>query len=113
MMSANSASSGVHLTLFAFLIRLYVDSSLYIPRGIPPLRSSWRPIAYASLLFLFATVGFCLQTWLDHDAFVLNRTYPGGPLAYIAARASHPRNYAITAVYVEFISAPLPMLTLV
>ncbi|KAI0765160.1 hypothetical protein C8Q74DRAFT_1371012 [Fomes fomentarius] len=93
---------GVHLALFISLIRVYVDHSLYAPWRRPPfrVRSEWRPLAYATLLFVFATTGFCLQTWLDHEAFIAHRDYPGGPLLYIAAQAKSPRNISLTAVYV-------------
>ncbi|TFK89670.1 hypothetical protein K466DRAFT_597605 [Polyporus arcularius HHB13444] len=91
---------GVHFTLYTFLIRLYVDRSPYVVRSRRPQRPGWFPITYATVLFILATAGLCLQAWVNHDAFLGHRDFPGGPLAYMVEAAERPGNIAVTAVYV-------------
>ncbi|KAI0777792.1 hypothetical protein BD413DRAFT_441825, partial [Trametes elegans] len=57
-------------------------------------------IAYICVLFLLATTGLCLQTWISHDAFIAHRTYPGGPFAYLTTQAHRPINLAMTMLYI-------------
>ncbi|RPD65633.1 hypothetical protein L226DRAFT_236848 [Lentinus tigrinus ALCF2SS1-7] len=96
----STVTYGVHLTLFIFLIRLYIDRSPYVVRSRQPPKPSWFPIIYATLLFVLATAGICLQVWINHDAFLVHRGFPGGPLAYMVATVERPGNMAVTAVYV-------------
>ncbi|KAI0746909.1 hypothetical protein C8Q80DRAFT_1178274 [Daedaleopsis nitida] len=94
---------GVHLTLFIRVFRIYYSAS---QRPQSEARSrrrmrrpSLRPLLYFSLLLILATVGLCLQTWLDHSAFIENRDYAGGPLAYMVAHAGSSGCLGISAVY--------------
>lgn len=89
--------TGVHLTLFADLNRLYFGW-MGSRRQWRPSRRDWRLLAYVYGLFLLSTTGLCLQTWVSHDAFVVHGTFPGGPLAYLAQRTRHPIHVTITAV---------------
>ena len=57
-----------------------------------------RPLLYFSLLLILATIGLCLQSWLDHSAFIENHDYAGGPLAYMVAHTGSSGYLAISAV---------------
>ncbi|KAI0711299.1 hypothetical protein C8Q76DRAFT_735927 [Earliella scabrosa] len=91
---------GAHLTLFCSFLRRCIDHSSYVGRSKRLPSPKWPPMAYAVSLFILATTGFCLQTWLNHEAFIRHRNDPGGALTYIATHADRPGNRAVTAVYV-------------
>ncbi|KAH9918755.1 uncharacterized protein BXZ73DRAFT_21839, partial [Epithele typhae] len=61
---------------------------------------SWRLLAYAIPMFLLATAGLCLQTWLTHRAFIGNRGFSEGPVAFMISDAKYPGNLAVTSIYV-------------
>ena len=82
--------------LFVLLIRLYLFPIPF--RSDLRVRQHLGSLAYATFLFLLATVGFCLHTWLNHRAFVLHRNDPGGPFAYIMSTSKDAASLAITAM---------------
>ncbi|KAJ8488033.1 hypothetical protein ONZ51_g3825 [Trametes cubensis] len=87
---------GSHLTLFLSLIRTYFRSK----KSDILTRRDWRLLVYICTMFMLATTGLCLQTWINHDAFLVHRDFPGGPLVYLSQRASQPVNLAVTLTYV-------------
>lgn len=88
---------GFHLALFIFLIRLHCIQSPKATTG--GFSQNWTLLAYAVLVFLLATAGFCIQTLLNHRAFVLHRDFPyGGPLGYIMENSNDSLNLSLTTV---------------
>ena len=88
--------AGFHVAIFMFLIRLHC---LRPPRkALRRTRQNWSLITYAIPLFSLATIGFCLQTTLNHGGFILHRDYPNGPLAYIADTSTDSLGLSTTAV---------------
>ncbi|EJF63788.1 hypothetical protein DICSQDRAFT_101821 [Dichomitus squalens LYAD-421 SS1] len=67
--------------------------------GIPP-TPHLGLLAYATVLFLLATVGYCLQTWLNHRAFIIHRNADGGPYTYILSTSRDAPSLATVAIYV-------------
>lgn len=94
---ALSLLTGVHLALFSNLNRVYFGS-MGNKRQWRPSRHDWRLLAYVYVLFLLSTTGLCLQTWANHDAFVVHGTFPGGPLEYLAQRTRHPIHVTMDAM---------------
>ncbi|KAI0635286.1 hypothetical protein C8Q77DRAFT_1054567 [Trametes polyzona] len=91
--------AGVHIALFVQLNRIY-----YHHAGDKQLhqltRRDWRLLAYTYVLFLLATAGMCLQTWVNHDAFVVHAGDPGGPLVYLSRETRHPAHVAAVMLYI-------------
>ncbi|KAI0336838.1 hypothetical protein GY45DRAFT_1377537 [Cubamyces sp. BRFM 1775] len=92
----STLSPGSHLTLFLSLIRAYFRSK---KSDILTYRD-WRLLVYTCAMFMLATTGLCLQTWINHDAFLVHRDFPGGPLVYLSQRTNKPVNLAVTLTYV-------------
>lgn len=88
---------GFHLSLFSDLNRLYFCRTGRRQQRRPS-RRDWQLLAYVYILLLLSTTGLCLQTWTNHDAFVIHGTYPGGPLAYLAQRAHSPVHVTVTSM---------------
>ncbi|KAI0372065.1 hypothetical protein BV20DRAFT_940713 [Pilatotrama ljubarskyi] len=63
-------------------------------------KQDWRLLAYISTLFVLSTAGLCLQTRVNHDAFIVHQSFPGGPFAYLRQQARCPANMAMTMIYI-------------
>ncbi|OSD08144.1 hypothetical protein PYCCODRAFT_1358174 [Trametes coccinea BRFM310] len=57
-------------------------------------------LIYVCALFVLATVTLCLQTWINHDAFILHLAFPGGPAEYLEQNARSPANLAMTFMFI-------------
>ena len=98
----NCSYSGVHLTLFLYLLRLYFDRNLRERMSRrQQSRPRWRFLACVTPLFLLATIGICLQTWLDQRTSLDHRCTSGACLSSVATQSHSSGNLAITAVYVR------------
>ncbi|KAH9852490.1 hypothetical protein C2E23DRAFT_885628 [Lenzites betulinus] len=90
---------GFHLALLAQITRIYFARFRgQSDRGLS--RRDWRLYAYVCVLCLLATVGLCLQTWANYDAFVVHSTYPGGSLAYLGQQTQHPVHTVLIMTYI-------------
>ncbi|KAI9063522.1 hypothetical protein FKP32DRAFT_1571673 [Trametes sanguinea] len=57
-------------------------------------------LLYGCALFGLTTVALCLQTWINHDAFVMHLAFPGGPIEYLTQNARSPANLAMTFLFI-------------
>ncbi|KAI0646408.1 hypothetical protein C8Q79DRAFT_667831 [Trametes meyenii] len=96
----STVTYGVHLTLFLSLVRLYMSHNRTTAKQVRISRRDWRLLLYICTLFVLTTTGLCLQTWVNHDAFIVHEDFTGGPLAYLAAHAHQPINTAMTMIYI-------------
>ncbi|KAI0827042.1 hypothetical protein BC628DRAFT_193981 [Trametes gibbosa] len=91
---------GFHLALLVQVNRIY-HSRIRSLSDCRLTTRDWRLLAYVYVLFLLATTGLCLQTWVNHDAFVVHSSYyPGGSLGYLAQQTQHPVHTAMITIYI-------------
>ncbi|KAI0360561.1 hypothetical protein OH77DRAFT_1517031 [Trametes cingulata] len=92
---------GAHLTLFMHLVVIYIHDCARARRKRDTMRKQdWQLLVYICMLFVLSSVGLCLQTWVNHDAFILHQSFPGGPFAYLRQQARSPVNLAMTMIYI-------------
>ena len=86
--------TGVHATLYFLCLTLLLEERKKKPRA------TWIWIAYITNLFILGTIGNGTNMFLQQDAFVNNRNYPGGPGQFEIEQYDLPYNAACTAVYI-------------
>ncbi|KAH8091358.1 hypothetical protein BXZ70DRAFT_1067332 [Cristinia sonorae] len=77
---------GVHATLYFQCLSLLWQERIKSPRH------TWLLIAYVSILFAIGSVGNGVNMFLNEDAFVIHRDYPGGPGQFEQDQYSLPYN---------------------
>ncbi|KAJ3003363.1 hypothetical protein NUW54_g5340 [Trametes sanguinea] len=88
---------GVLFALFVSLMRSYHRTAR---RAGELNKREWHMLLYGCALFVLTTVALCLQTWINHDAFVMHLAFPGGPIEYLTQNARSPANLAMTFLFI-------------
>ncbi|KAI0919681.1 hypothetical protein AcV5_001677 [Taiwanofungus camphoratus] len=75
---------GVHTVIF-FMCAYYIVTGK---------RTHWKWLPVISILFSMATVNICMNIHFNEMAWIDDRNYPGGPLAFLLEQQANPINTA-------------------
>ncbi|KAL7283424.1 hypothetical protein ACG7TL_002854 [Trametes sanguinea] len=81
---------GLHISTF------FQSTSAILQSG----KSSWRWLPFSFILFAMASINICCSISFNELAWIDERNYPGGPLAFIVEQSSRPINTASIATSV-------------
>ncbi|KAI0919667.1 hypothetical protein AcW1_003139 [Taiwanofungus camphoratus] len=74
---------GVHIAVFFICVYYLVTERK---------KNCWKWLAYIAVLFSMATVNICLNMHFSEMAWIDDRDYPGGPLAFLLEQQSDSMN---------------------
>lgn len=77
------SSLGVHIAVFFICVYYLVTERK---------KNCWKWLAYIAVLFSMATVNICLNMHFSEMAWIDDRDYPGGPLAFLLEQQSDSMN---------------------
>jgi len=85
---------GVHATLFFLCLTLLWEERRKKPKA------TWAWISYITMIFILGSIGNGANMFLNQDAFVNHRSYPGGPGQFEIEQYDLTYNAVDTVVYI-------------
>jgi len=99
-------NTAVYLGAIAYGVTIAVYFICVYYLRVNKTRGNWRWLVFVTVLFALATVNIALNIRFAQAVYILNRGYPGGPLAYLLEQQAVPTNIAgnAEAVVIAFLS---------